>query len=194
MEENYQQLVCRPFHLGITGHRPEKLGGYNDYSNLSAPLKLKMRDFFLEKGVTTLVSGMALGVDQWAVEVALGMGIKVAAMIPCIDQQRLWPDLVQTRYANLLLSVREAGGFVFFVSLDKYSTGCMHRRNLEIINTSNEILAVWDGTKSGTKDCVKSALRAGTPVTVLNPHTLEFRNEVNLYHRLTSESDGSQSS
>jgi len=186
-------LIAKPFRLGITGHRPDKLGGYNDYENLRGLLMLKMRDFFLEKGVTTLVSGMALGTDQWATETALDLGIRVAAMIPCLNQEKLWPAISQAYYHALLDRIRKAEGHIIYVSLQNYEKGCMHRRNLEIVNSSEEMLAVWTGSKGGTKDCVRVAIRAGLPVTVLNPNTMEFeKHEVNLHHRLLAESDGSE--
>lgn len=169
-----ESLIAEPFSLGITGHRPDKLGGYNDFENLRGALMLKMRDFFTEKGVTTLVSGMALGTDQWAAETALEMGIKVTAMIPCLNQDKMWPDLARTHYYGILDRIRFAQGHIIYVSLRDYEKGCMHRRNLEIVNSSDEILAVWNGSKGGTKDCVRSATQAGLPVTVLNPYTLEF--------------------
>jgi len=179
MEQDHQFVVGRPFRLGITGHRPYKLSGYDDISNLSAPLKLKMELFFKEKSVTTLVSGMAQGVDQWAVEVALNLGIKVKALIPCINQEKLWPFLSQARYYNLLTMIEEHKGSVIYVSQEEYQKGCMHRRNLGIVNSSDELLAIWDGTKGGTQDCVRIASREGVLVTILNPYSMEFsRHEV----------------
>jgi uncharacterized phage-like protein YoqJ len=89
-----------------------------------------MELFFMEKNPARIVSGMALGTDQWAVEVALKLDIKVVAL--------------------------------------------MHRRNLEIVAQSSEIFAVWDGSKGGTKDCVKAAISEGLPITILDPRTMEF--------------------
>lgn len=183
----------KPFSLGITGHRPDKLGGYDNFTNLSYGLKFKMMDFFLDKGVTTLVSGMALGADQWAVEVALGLGIRISALIPCLNQDKMWPVQARLHYQDLLEQIRKANGLIVYVSLQEYWKGCMHRRNLEIVSNSEEMLAVWDGSKGGTSDCVRIATREGLSVTVLNPQTLEFeKHEVNLHHRLLTESDGSE--
>jgi len=169
-----ESLTLKSFHLGITGHRPDKLGGYNDFENLRGALMLKMRDFFIEKSVTTLVSGMALGTDQWAAETALDMGIKVTALIPCLNQEKIWPTLAREHYYVLLDRIRETDGHIIYVTVGDYTKGCMHRRNLEIVNFSHEILAVWNRSKGGTKDCIRSAKQAGLPVTVLNPYDLEF--------------------
>ena len=161
--------------LGITGHRPHKLGGYNEYTNLCWPIQAKMETFFSWKAPEQIISGMALGADQWAVNVALKMGIKVTALIPCQGQDRLWPSFAQTQYRTLLRRVEVAGGEVRYVSDKPYDKWCMNNRNHEIVDTSSEMLAVWDGTKGGTGNCVELALHDGLKVTVLDPQTLEFK-------------------
>ncbi len=162
--------------LGITGHRPHKLGGYDNFTNLCEPIKWRLDTFFKEKNPYSIVSGMALGVDQWAVEVALNIGIKVIAMIPCVGQESRWPISAQNYYARLLERIDMAHGQITYVSLGPYTIDCMHRRNMEIVNSSSEMLAVWDGTRGGTRDCVRYAQSTGLAVTVLNPRTLEFSN------------------
>jgi uncharacterized phage-like protein YoqJ len=160
--------------LGITGHRPPKLGGYDDFTNLSGGIKIQIELFFIEKNPHHIVSGMALGVDQWAVEVALRLGIKVLALLPCEGQESPWPQIAQAYYWNLLDRIKTAGGQVTYVTFGPYTTDCMHRRNREIVDQSSEILSVWDGTRGGTRDCIRLALAFGTPVTNLNPGTLKF--------------------
>lgn len=160
--------------LGITGHRPHKLGGYNPISNRSAWIKFEMEKFFKQKNVERINTGMALGIDQCAAEVALNVGIKITALIPCKDQERLWPEESRLRYQQLLEKIA-LNGEVVYVSLEPYSEGCMHRRNKEIVERSTEMLAVWDGTRGGTRDCVRLALNSSLRVTVLDPNTFEFR-------------------
>lgn len=160
--------------LGITGHRPDKLGGYHDTSNLSWLLKFHMEIFFLEKAPLRIVSGMALGTDQWAVEVALKLGIKVTALVPCLNQEAVWPREAQLRYRELLERIERSGGSVEYVTLTPYTPICMHRRNQEIVAQSSEILSVWDGTRGGTRDCIRLAKADGLQVTNLNPQTMRF--------------------
>jgi uncharacterized phage-like protein YoqJ len=161
--------------LGITGHRPHKLGGYNEYTNLCWPIQHKMETFFSWKAPERIVSGMALGADQWAVVVALKLGIKVTALIPCKDQDRLWPPAARAMYSALLASIELGGGKIEYVSDKPYDKWCMVNRNKEIVNNASEMLAVWDGTKGGTGNCVKLALNDGLKVTVLDPNTMEFK-------------------
>jgi uncharacterized phage-like protein YoqJ len=160
--------------LGITGHRPPKLGGYDKFTNQSEQLKFKMEIFFMEKNPAHIVSGMAQGTDQWAAEVALKLGIKVLALIPCTGHELMWPTDTQNYYRYLLREIEKAHGTVQYVSLKPYTTYCMHRRNQAIVSQSSEMLAVWDGTRGGTRDCVRLALADGLLVTVLHPWSLEF--------------------
>jgi uncharacterized phage-like protein YoqJ len=163
--------------LGITGHRPDKLGGYHDLSNLSAPIKFHMQCFFSEKNPLRIVSGMALGTDQWAVEMALDLEIKVLALIPCTNHDLMWPLHAQNKYRELLSRVEKSGGQVEYVSSGPYDPRCMHRRNVEIVERSTEMLAIWNGSKGGTSDCVRLARNACLPITVLNPITMKFEKD-----------------
>ncbi len=161
--------------LGITGHRPHKLGGYNEYTNLCWPLQDKMESFFVEKNPSRIISGMALGTDQWAVATALRLGIEVTALIPCKNQEQLWPTSAQIEYWRLLKDIAASrGGEVRYVSDKPYDKWCMHNRNREIVENSSEMLAVWDGTRGGTRDCVRLAKSEGLAITILHPQTLEF--------------------
>lgn len=158
--------------LGITGHRPHKLGGYNDATNRSAALKAKMKTIFIMGKPSCVVSGMALGIDQWAAEVALDLGIKVMALIPCQSQDCKWPLPSQKKYAELLERIIKAGGSVEYVSKESYTPQCMHDRNQKIVDYSDKILAIWDGTWGGTGSCVRLAQKAKKPVIKIHPSTL----------------------
>lgn len=68
--------------VSFTGHRPDKLGGYK----LPNPTYLKVcRDInwlLKELNPEKIISGMALGVDQWAAHIAYKLGTPFVAAIP----------------------------------------------------------------------------------------------------------------
>jgi uncharacterized phage-like protein YoqJ len=163
--------------LGITGHRPHKLGGYNDATNKSKDIKLLMKKAFVQAAPVCIVSGMALGVDQWAVEVALELGIKVLALIPCLEQDSQWPPSSKKKYAELLDRIVKAGGSVEYVTKEPYTQTCMQLRNQRIVDYSTHILAVWDRSWGGTGSCVRLGKKAGRPVTVIHPTSYEVTHE-----------------
>jgi len=160
--------------LGITGHRPNKLGGYNDATNRSTAIKAVLRMLYAQGQPNCAVSGMALGVDQWAAEVALEMGIKVLALIPCAGQDAMWPEESKKKYAELLARIAQANGSVEYVSTQSYKPELqqMQKRNQAIVDYSTHIFAVWDRSWGGTGSCVRLAKKASRPITILHPTTM----------------------
>ena len=160
--------------LGITGHRPSKLGGYNDNTNKSYQIKTILRKCFLQSKPNCIVSGMALGVDQWAAEVAIELGIKVLALIPCLAQDYKWPPHSRISYIKLLTEIENSGGSIEYVTKEPYSSTCMQLRNQRIVDYSTHILAIWDKSWGGTGSCVRLAKKAGRPITIIHPSTMEI--------------------
>lgn len=62
--------------IAVTGHRPEKLGGYSAIDNFKT-IRRHMRDFLLTQEKPTLISGGALGIDQFWIEVGLYLELDV---------------------------------------------------------------------------------------------------------------------
>lgn len=163
--------------LGITGHRPPKLGGYNNATNRRGDIKYVLKKLFVQLKPACVVSGMALGADQWAVEAALELNIKVLALIPCLGQESQWPIDSQQRYKSLLEQIVNTGGSVEYVSKELYTPACMHVRNQKIVDYSEQLIAVWDGSWGGTGSCVRLAKQAGRPITRVHPSNLEITHE-----------------
>ena len=85
----------------FTGHRPQKFPwGYDEEWEDCVKLKLKLAceiEAMWKKGVTTIISGMAIGVDMWAAEIVLDLKsaypqdtIKLIAAIPYEGQANKW--------------------------------------------------------------------------------------------------------
>lgn len=159
--------------IGITGHRPNKLGGYDNSKNKSSIIKALLAKLFLELKPTQVVVGMALGIDQWAAEVALELNIPVLALIPCAGQDCKWPPNARYHYKDLLRKITRKGGLIMQLSNDPYRKELMHRRNGEIIKRCNLLVAVWDGTPGGTSNCVGQARMVDKNIVQINPNTLK---------------------
>lgn len=127
---------------------------------------------FEEFSPEEVVSGMALGVDQVAAECAMDMGIRVVAAIPFEGQQTRWPVKSRARYAGMLVRIQDMGGRIVVVSPGGYAAWKLHARNQWIVNGTDRMLAVWDGTTGGTAACVKYAAIQRKPVARLDPATL----------------------
>lgn len=55
-----------------------------------------------------------------------------------------------------------------------YSPECMDKRNRYMVDHADVLIAVWDGSPSGTGKTVNYALRQGKPVVVINPRSLSI--------------------
>lgn len=144
--------------VGVTGHRPDKLGGYSD----SARIKLEK----LAKGVLTelkptkVITGMALGWDQAIATACVELNIPFIAAIPFRGQETKWPVESQERYHKLLSHAAE----VVIVCEGSYAAYKMQLRNQWIVDRCELLVALWDGSGSGTKNCIDYAVAKGKPI------------------------------
>lgn len=131
--------------LGITGHRPPTLGGYNIPNPTYEAVKDALRDRFKSISPSKIISGMAQGTDQWAAEVAIEMGIPFIAAVPCDNQDKMWPDHAKKVFKDLLDKADE----IVVVTPGEYTKSCMHDRDRWIVDNSDCLLGVWNGQRFG---------------------------------------------
>jgi uncharacterized phage-like protein YoqJ len=135
--------------LGITGHRPKVLGCGYDIPN---PTYYRVYGLMLEKfheiKPHKIISGMALGSDQWAVAAAIELGIPFIAAIPFKAQDSRWPQKSKIEYQEMLghadKIVDVSGG-----NINQSISDMMFARNKWIIDNSTSLLAVWNGERKG---------------------------------------------
>lgn len=166
--------------MGFTGHRPQRLGGFDErlpiWEALRKRLYVETREA-IAQGYYTFISGMALGVDTIAAEAVLtlreqlpDLGIKLVAAVPFEGQERKWPVAAQQRYRRLL----EQADYVYTVCPPGFANWKLHRRNQWVVDHSSLLLALWDGIEDGgTYRCVAYAKRVGRDVVVIHPGELK---------------------
>ncbi len=151
--------------VAVTGHRPDKLGGYNFYK----PLRVWLRDQLLAKlqqlQPSSAISGMALGIDQDFAYVCVWAGVPFLAAIPFVGQESIWPEESRLLYNELLSRAYEK----VIVSSGGYSARKMQIRNEWMVNHCDVLIAVWDGSEGGTGNCVRYAENARRPIERINP-------------------------
>ncbi len=163
------------YSVSFTGHRLQKLGFFGDDDPMAVELKNRIYSTtaaLINDGADAFFTGMALGVDTWAAEVVLGLRrihpeIKLTALVPCPEQDKLWNDLQKRRYREILRQCDE----VVMVS-ERYNKGCMHKRDRELVNCCDVLVAVFDEqnvTKGGTQYTVDYARSKGRKVIIIPP-------------------------
>lgn len=143
--------------VAFTGHRPTKIGGYDRNNPIRQEIKaeiervlLKLRD---ENPDLEVISGGALGIDQDAARVAHRLGIPFHVYMPFAGQERKWPMDSQQSF----LAILNVAKSVKIVSEGGYSASKMQIRNRAMVDDADVLIAVWDGTSGGTKNCIDYA-------------------------------------
>jgi len=157
--------------LAFAGHRPEKLPwGMDESDPRCGALKTQIAEGVLtavDRGFTTFLCGMARGCDFYFAEAVLEAkarypALRLEAYLPCPSQPDRWPDTDRESYQRLLLECDA----VHMVE-QRYSEGCMLRRNRAMVDLCDELLTVWDGSRGGTAAAIRYAQKLGKPVTGL---------------------------
>ena len=151
--------------VAFTGHRPNKLGGYKipnpTYLKVYHEIDKALKELNPEK----VISGMALGVDQWAAAIAHKLKIPFLAAIPFEGQEKAWPEESQKIFRLL----RKLASEEVIVSEGGYSPAKMQIRNEWMVDHCDTLIAVWDGTEGGTGNCVKYAKSVNKNIYYINP-------------------------
>jgi len=163
----------------FSGHRPAKLSfGYDEEHPDCFRLKVRLLsliDEMRKRGVTTYFSGMAQGIDIFAAEAVTdirrtypGDNIRLIAVIPYEGQADRWSEKYRERYFNILAKTDEV------ITLQKrYTENCMLERDRYMIDASAYLIAIYNGSKGGTKYTIDYAIKKGLDVTIINPDTLK---------------------
>lgn len=146
-----------------TGHRPDKL-----HPNRKIVYSIRCLDRLTDLAVSQIkkiqpdygISGMAMGWDMALAQAFIRLEIPFEAAIPFKNQPIKWFDDTRTLYYNLL---EKADKITFVDEIHKYC-GCnsvgeyqafkMQKRNEYMIDQANCFLALWDGSKGGTGNCI----------------------------------------
>ncbi len=142
--------------------------GHRKLSKINIESLIKKLNYEIEKqienGVTTYISGGALGYDQICASLIiskkeLNNNIKLIFVLPCKNQDKLWNDKQKELYKNLLLEADE----VIYIT-DNYTDSCMKLRNKKLIEMSDVCICALENKYSGTYQTVKMANEKGIEV------------------------------
>ena len=145
--------------IAFSGHRPPKLDlTYEGDGPGDARVIDDMTQLLDTLQATSVITGLALGVDQLAVKAANILGLPYDAYIPFPGQDGRWPERSQSLYRVMVTQARE----VLIIS-DRYSPRAFQDRNVAMVEASDWLIAYWDGSSGGTANCIKYARSIGHP-------------------------------
>ena len=144
--------------LSATGHRPHKLGGYGE--GVQGRLVALARTALLELRPSMVITGMALGWDTAVAMACQRLAIPYIAAIPFNGQQTAWPPFSRDQWEELV----EDAVTLKVVCEGGYAPWKMQVRNEWMVDNSDQVLALWNGTKGGTANCVAYAEKKNKPI------------------------------
>lgn len=161
----------------FTGHRPQNLGLIKN-ENSAEFIKLKaVLDDIIEQsicdGYIDFYCGMALGIDMIAATILLEKAqyypnIKLHAAIPCPQQSDSWNEKDKIRYEEILSNCHTKTIMSPF-----YTNSCMLSRNKFMVDNSQRVIAVWNGSfRGGTAYTVRYAKQKQREIFVIRPKDL----------------------
>lgn len=165
----------------FTGHRLHTMRLPQDES-VPAVIALK-RDMAAEIdrlisdcGVTRFLSGLGLGTDIWGAEMVLermaqNPALELEVVIPFKGQTEKWTKGNMKKYLARYEAILNSGkALQFYTPDDEYiKSGSYKRRNLYLAEHCDYLLAVWNGSNSGTGMTVNMAQKAGKICTIIDP-------------------------
>lgn len=157
----------------VTGHRPQDLTEHQIEFSKRALLGIG-KQLKRDHGTVEAISGMALGSDIWWAQIALKIGLDLAAYIPFETQKSRWSQTDQQLWTNLRSrAVRE------IVCGDSFAYKWLFVRNDRMIADSDLAIAVFDPTRTtgGTYDSVRKIRKLGKPMILVNIDDLEVTRE-----------------
>jgi len=141
----------------FTGHRPDKLGGWDPLHPVVGRVRKGIRDALARDCPLYAICGMALGVDTWAAETCVELDIPFIAAVACDNVEARWPLPSQERYRRLVEKARE----VVVVSPGPYQPWKLQRRNEWMVDHCDRLYYVHDGSRGGTYNCLEYAAQVG---------------------------------
>jgi uncharacterized phage-like protein YoqJ len=142
--------------LSTTGHRKIHVNGYSPYSKeIFDMLVLTAEQVLSELKPTKVLSGLALNWDQSVCQACINLGIPYIGASPFLGQERKWPESSQKEYRRFVAAAEN----VVIVSEGGYAAWKMQVRNCYLVDNSDKLLALWDGSEGGTGNAVHYARR-----------------------------------
>ncbi|MNO11439.1 DNA recombination-mediator protein A [compost metagenome] len=167
----------------FTGHRPKEFGGWDIDCPENVRIWLnKYIDKLIElRNEVTFISGAAQGIDQWAADIVIekkktNPNVKLLMAIPYYNFGHNWPEKAKKH----LEEINKQADNVIFVHKGNWEGNnyLLQLRNEWMVDHSQIVLAVWNGSLGGTRNCVMYAIKQNVPIIrydFLNDNTIKIK-------------------
>lgn len=155
----------------VTGHRPKSMGWTYDLGDRKwMRLRAAFREILAGTGCKDAWTGMALGVDTVFANAVLdlknaGSPIRLHCAIPFHGQESKWRAESVSEYRAILSRADET----VIVSPGGFAGWKMTERDKFMVGKASLVVAVWNGSASGTGRCVHDADARGKAILRIDP-------------------------
>lgn len=177
------------FGVVLTGHRPNKLGGFAEVEELIVEFLTRgtvsgnsQAKWVVDELVSALMraktkygnvylnDGEAMGADWLGIIAGQIANVPVHGYCPFLNHGSNWYEPSKVQYAQLVKL--EAKRFlVTNKTWDDNGPKYMDDRNKAMVDNAKSMIAVWNGSRGGTANAVYYARKVGMNILFLNPHT-----------------------
>ncbi|MCQ2386972.1 MAG: SLOG family protein [Clostridia bacterium] len=151
--------LVKEYTCAFSGHRNVK-------SDLKKEEIVKLIDNMIERGIDTFLVGMAVGFDMLCFsileKVRKRRNIRIIACIPCENQAEKYSVFQKKEYERMKKSADE----VIYCSKE-YSSYCMQKRNMFMVDNSKYLIAYLRQNKGGTFNTVSYANKKGVEIIIV---------------------------
>lgn len=178
--------------IAFTGHRPDKIGGYGRINPAYQEKTVELLDTIGIRKIRWAYDGLAQGYDWEALKACFRLGIPIVGCKPSESQHTVWPERAQRLYRAFLTQIRDGGGKLVTIQtcvnkptvgesnywasksglIEAYmkATSARHAaallnelRNQYMVDSAGLVIACWDGSNGGTRNCIRYAEKVGVP-------------------------------
>ncbi len=123
----------------------------------------------INRGNTYFISGMAQGADMILAEIVLELKkereeVFLECALPFTEQSEKWTQRYKADYNRIIKACDKVT-----VHGEGYSVKGYMSRNMYMVDSSDTVIAVYDGKSGGTKFTCDYAVKKGKRLIVLNP-------------------------
>lgn len=160
--------------LAITSIKPSELWGYDYISPQYITLGKMIRERMNDLKCSHVISQANLGIEQISCLIAMktrqlhpDLHITIEIVVPYENREQMWNDDNQLLYRKILDNAD-----IITVLSKNYSKLANRIANEYIVNTLDELLAIWDGKRSYIADMVTSASAYHKSVSIIRPQSI----------------------
>lgn len=138
------------FTVAVFGHRPPQLGGYDESNPTAVAVRRRLGEVIGALHTVhrdlTIATGLGLGSEQMAAEVAASLDVPYVAVLAHPDPDRVWPRPSRERFATLLAGARATTTMTPRAPDTRQAAGkAAGDRDRWLASNCDAAIVVWDG-------------------------------------------------